>query len=184
MYILSYSDLSTENLKYLTSEQALHDAAAFIEYLTKKMSLGNAKWVVFGGSYSGSLAAWFRLKYPHLVSGAVASSAPIEAVVNFKEYLGVVTDSLGPKCSQAIREATDQLTVELKNPSQWSTIQQQFHVYAFNGNNAKDVDTFMSNLADNVMGIVQYNSNQVRCSTRIGNESFLKGWYGSIGFIC
>lgn len=76
--------MSTKNLKYLSSEQALADLAYFIEAKKKELKLSHNKWIVFGGSYPGSLAAWFRLKYPHLAHGAVASSAPLFAKINFK----------------------------------------------------------------------------------------------------
>ena len=62
--------MSTENLQYLTSEQALADFANFIQtYTTQNPELAKVPWIAFGGSYSGSLAAWLKLKYPHLISG-------------------------------------------------------------------------------------------------------------------
>jgi thymus-specific serine protease len=101
-------DLSLENLQYLTSAQQLADVARFHGFLTKKMGLENSKWIAFGGSYSGSLAAWERLKYPSLFAGAIASSAPLVAQTNFLEYNEVVGRSLrffgGDACYNRIQQ--------------------------------------------------------------------------------
>ena len=106
--------MSVENLRYLTSIQALQDAAYFVEYFTEKYSLKGSKWIVFGGSYSGSLAAWFRAKYPHLVVGAIASSAPVEAIINFKDYLNVVSNSLGQRCDDSIKRSHNSIGYRIK----------------------------------------------------------------------
>ena len=159
--------MSADNLRFLTSEQALQDTAFFIDYLSSKLSLQNSKWIVFGGSYSGSLAAWFRAKYPHLVVGAVASSAPVEAIIDFKEYLGVVSRSLGQKCDDSIREATTQLGAELNRPLQWPLIQKQFQLCdPLNGFNTNDVSGLMSSLTGNFEGVVQYNKDNIAFEVR------------------
>ena len=42
--------------------------------------------VTFGCSYSGMLSAFFRTRYPQLAQGAVAGSAPVEAILDFPQY--------------------------------------------------------------------------------------------------
>ncbi|XP_027173639.1 lysosomal Pro-X carboxypeptidase [Coffea eugenioides] len=68
---------SAKTLGYLSSQQALADYAVLIRSLKRNLSSEASPVVVFGGSYGGMLAAWFRLKYPHVAIGALASSAPI-----------------------------------------------------------------------------------------------------------
>lgn len=100
-------------MKYLNIDQALADTASFRQFIVSKFKLSESnKWVVFGGSYAGTFAAFFRLKYPHLAHAAVASSAPMFAQVNFYQYLEVVQNSLNyfsPTCSQEIKKATSKI---------------------------------------------------------------------------
>uniref|UniRef100_A0A0E0HU62 Lysosomal Pro-X carboxypeptidase n=1 Tax=Oryza nivara TaxID=4536 RepID=A0A0E0HU62_ORYNI len=85
------SNSSPEKLGYLTSTQALADFAVLITSLKHNLSAVSSPVVVFGGSYGGMLASWFRLKYPHVTIGAVASSAPIlqtvKSVYSFRNWL-------------------------------------------------------------------------------------------------
>lgn len=66
-----------QNMGYLTTEQAMADYASLIWDLKQKLNDQHTPVIGFGGSYGGMLATWFRLKYPHLMDGAIAASAPI-----------------------------------------------------------------------------------------------------------
>ena len=59
--------MSPKNLQFLSVDQALADIAYFINFKKSQKNIQNAKVIVFGGSYAGNMAAWVRVKYPHLV---------------------------------------------------------------------------------------------------------------------
>lgn len=157
-----FADLSTDNLQYLTSTQSLADHAALHAQVSTAYNLTSAnKWVSFGGSYSGALSAWMRLKYPALISAAVATSGPVFAEVDFVEYLEVVTASLGTaktgqQCLSAIQTASSQIDTLLTTPQGRSQLVTNFSLCAAPVSNL-DVANFVSTVAGSFMGVVQYN---------------------------
>jgi len=97
-------DLSTPNMKDLTIDQALFDFANFIKNPPKELGIPkDAKWITVGGSYAGNLAAWMRKQFPKDVFAAYASSAPVEAKLDFFEFDQGVSKAL--PCAQNISDA-------------------------------------------------------------------------------
>ena len=72
------ADMSDDNLRYLTSAQALADLASFKDYAVRRYGIpATTPWVAIGGSYPGMLAAFVRAAYPTHFAASVASSAPV-----------------------------------------------------------------------------------------------------------
>jgi hypothetical protein len=151
------ADLSTQNLRLLSTQQALADYAEFRNFISNKYNATKSKWISFGGSYSGSLSAWFRMKYPHLIDGSIATSAPVLAQLDFPEYFEVVQNSLGPSCSQKVARANTLVTQMLGSPAGRSQLQKMF-VTCDPIVSDDDVATFTSSLTDGICEIVQYNN--------------------------
>ncbi|CAM0882892.1 unnamed protein product [Alopecurus aequalis] len=106
---------NTRSLAYLTAEQALADYAVLLTDLKRNLSAEGSPVVLFGGSYGGMLAAWMRLKYPHISVGALASSAPIlqfEDIVPYTIFYDLVSNDFKREslsCFQAIKDSWNEL---------------------------------------------------------------------------
>lgn len=121
-------------MRFLTVEQALADTAHFIEHIKSNAvtpGAQNSPVIVIGGQYSGSLAAWTRQTYPHLVAGAWASSAPVLAVYDqfqYKELSGAVYRHVGGnECYENIERGfaqMEQMVADGRN----AEISEMFHL--------------------------------------------------------
>ncbi|KAI8907669.1 peptidase S28 [Powellomyces hirtus] len=86
-----------KDLWLLSVDQAIEDFHKFTstyEFKAGTDTIKGGKWIAFGGSYSGNVAAWLRLKYPNTYWAAHASSAPVWAKEMFYEYDQAVEDAI------------------------------------------------------------------------------------------
>jgi lysosomal Pro-X carboxypeptidase len=72
--ITSSNNNELPHREHLSAAQALADLATLVQSVKLQPE---QRVVAYGGSYGGMLAAWLRIKYPHIVHGAVAASAPV-----------------------------------------------------------------------------------------------------------
>eukprot|EP00252_Welwitschia_mirabilis_P018766 TRINITY_DN4191_c0_g1_i4.p1 TRINITY_DN4191_c0_g1~~TRINITY_DN4191_c0_g1_i4.p1 ORF type:complete len:487 (-),score=52.76 TRINITY_DN4191_c0_g1_i4:449-1789(-) len=126
----AYKDAKT--LGYLNSQQALADFATLLVDLKKNLSAEACPVIAFGGSYGGMLAAWMRLKYPHVVAGALASSAPIlyfDNIVQPKAFFDVVSldfKKTSRSCFHAIKNCYRKLQLMSDTENALERISQTF----------------------------------------------------------
>jgi len=126
---MPFPDRTPQHLTALSAIQALADIDWFLTSnilpTLNASSVGFHKIVAFGGSYGGQLAAWLRLKYPHLIHAAVASSGPVFTGLDFPGYDDVVGKALGDPINGG-------------SPQCFNTLSQGFEAVAsgFIGNNA------------------------------------------------
>ncbi|KAK6936131.1 Peptidase S28 [Dillenia turbinata] len=100
---------------YFNSAQALADYAEVLRHVKENLSAESSPIIVIGGSYGGMLASWFRLKYPHIALGALASSAPIlyfEDITPQNGYYSIVTKDFkeaSENCYETIRKSWSEI---------------------------------------------------------------------------
>ena len=113
-----------ENNVYLTVEQALADYVEFLKWYVVQIDCPDCPIIAFGGSYGGMLAAWIRMKFPNVVTAAIASSAPIlyfKDVTPLNVFYSISTYNFErsnvTNCKDSIREAYKRLDQYAQSPN-------------------------------------------------------------------
>lgn len=123
---------NSSTLGYFNSAQAIADYAEILTYVKKQYHAEGCPVIVVGGSYGGSLASWFRLKYPHVALGALASSAPIlyfDDITPQDGYYSIVTKDFreaSETCYQTIRDSWPEIDRVASQPDGLSILSKKF----------------------------------------------------------
>ncbi|KAL9416360.1 hypothetical protein AB3S75_039535 [Citrus x aurantiifolia] len=124
---------NASTLGYCNSAQAMADYAAVLLHIKQKYSAEKCPVIVIGASYGGMLASWFRLKYPHIALGALASSSPIlyfDGVVDPQVgYYTIVTKDFketSESCYETIRKSWGEIDEVGSRPNGLSILSKKF----------------------------------------------------------
>ncbi|CAN8004406.1 unnamed protein product [Ixodes hexagonus] len=126
---------SPHHLGYLASDQVLADYADLVMHLKETIrGAPESPVVAFGGSYGGMLSAWFRIRYPHIVTASLASSAPVHMFpglvpcTSFNRVLTEAFRSESPICSATIRKSWPILEAKFATEEGRKSIQDKFQL--------------------------------------------------------
>ncbi|MFA6301983.1 MAG: S28 family serine protease [Legionella sp.] len=159
------ANFSVKEMRFLKTERVLGDLANFQQQISSEKKW-TGRWIAFGSSYAGSLAAYYRLHYPQLIAGAIASSAPVMATNNFYEYDKEVTQQAGTQCAQAIRNVVSDIESNLNNPSNLAHYKALFGV-----SKVKNPIDLLSLIADVAAVSIQQGHKEEFCSALLSSFS-------------
>ncbi|KAE9409902.1 hypothetical protein BT96DRAFT_460529 [Gymnopus androsaceus JB14] len=98
-------NLSGVNMKFHTIQQAIDDLAYFAQNAVlpqpngANLSPATTPWVLIGGSYSGALTSWTMVNKPDVFWAGYASSAVVEAIMDYWGYFVPIRDFMPANCS-------------------------------------------------------------------------------------
>lgn len=98
------SNLTTENMRFLTTAQAMADQAYFAQNIVfpgmenMNLTAPNTPYIAYGGSYAGAFVAFLRIQYPDVYWGSISSSGVTEAIWDYWEYYAPIAEYGPPDC--------------------------------------------------------------------------------------
>lgn len=149
-----FADLSTEHLRFLTTEQALADEAYFAQNVVfpgmedMDLTSNTTAYISYGGSYAGAFSAFLRTEYPDVFWGSISSSGVTKAIYDYWAYYDPVTKYGPPFCissQQLFTDMVDNILIGKNNPD----LTQQLKS-AFGLPNVTDDADFANQLAQGV----------------------------------
>ncbi|KAI0365894.1 peptidase S28 [Pilatotrama ljubarskyi] len=149
-----YPDLSVESFRVHTVQQAIDDLVYFAQNVNLPMpggdqlAPGKAPWILTGGSYGGALVSYTMSNQPDVFYAGYASSAVVQAIVDFWGYFEPIRQGMPANCSADIEAVISHVDSVLasNDSTQINTLKSTFGLQGLSHN-----DDFAAALQENFL---------------------------------
>ena len=128
-------DLSTENLRFLTTDQSLADTTYFANNIVfpglenENLTAKDAPYIAYGGSYAGAYVSFLRKLYPETWFGAISSSGVTNAQWDYWQYYAPIAQYGPQSCINLTQTLTNVMdNVIFNNRSYLAELKQLFNL--------------------------------------------------------
>jgi hypothetical protein len=165
-------DLSTANMRFLTTDQAMADQVYFSQHVVfpglEHLNLTSHKnaHIAYGGSYAGAFVAFLRKLYPDVYWGAISSSGVTEAIYDYWQYFDAAELYAPHDCVLATQQLTnivDNILIK-KNGTEFPSRLKE----AFGLGNLTRSDDFANAIDGGIYGLQSTNWDPAENSTDFG----------------
>lgn len=107
-----YTNLTTDNLAYLTNEQTIADFAYFAQHavfpgLNATLTAPSTPWILYGGSLAGAQTSFAVKTYGDILYGGIAASGVIRVSTEYPEWYAPVQKFAPQDCVTSINDIVD-----------------------------------------------------------------------------
>ena len=147
-------DLSTENLRFLTTDQSLADTTYFANNIVfpgleqYNLTAKDTAYIAYGGSYAGAYVSFLRKLYPETWFGAISSSGVTNAQWDYHEYFDPIVQYGPQPCVNLTQTLTHVMDNIIFNNSSYVPALKQL----FNLQGLQYDDDFMSTVSYGIGG--------------------------------
>lgn len=145
-----FNTSTTEELRFLTTEQTIADNAYFAQHVQLNMSDGSnitasqRPWIMYGGSLAGAQTAFTLVEYTDIIWGGISASAPINPSLAYPEWYNPIQKFAPGDCTSRINNIVN-MTNMLINQNNTEAIQQLKEIFGLG--NLTDIRDFAMTIA-------------------------------------
>lgn len=106
-----FNESTTENLRFLTTEQTIADNAYFAQHVQlenvtdgSNLTASERPWILYGGSLAGAQTAFSLVEYEDILWGGIASSGVVIATLAYPEWYYPPQKFLPSDCTSRIND--------------------------------------------------------------------------------